>query len=240
VSDAELTRLAGVFPAIDVIVNGSPSNEGREFPAVGKTQIVESAHAGVAMGMLEVEWDASGRIQKAKNVILPLPPQLGDDPTVAALSEKSRADSSAFNAELARRSPPVTVPTIFAGSGQCKECHEKAYKAWQKSGHARAIHALERTGDQFNPECVECHVTGNGVSGGYVNLLRTPNLANIHCEQCHGPSITHASKPQEAHPGIGQLQQIRRTVRKDYCLRCHTEENSPRFNFEQYWAKIAH
>jgi hypothetical protein len=42
------------------------------------------------------------------------------------------------------------------------------------------------------------------------------------------------------HPGLGEMRLFRRKVRKEFCQRCHTTENSPRFDFATYWPKIAH
>jgi hypothetical protein len=238
--DAELTRLARQFPGIDVICNGSPSGEGREFPKIGTTVIVEGAHGGVALGMLEIAWDASGRIESSRNVLVPLPPQVPEDPRLSEIGRKAHDASMAFQEEEARRAPPVVMPSIFAGSAACKDCHQKAYAVWAKSGHAHALDTLRRTHDEYNGDCLECHVTGYGVAQGFVNALRTPALGGIHCEGCHGPSTAHAGNPQNMHPGLGEMRTFRRPVRKDFCLRCHTPENSPRFDHDTYWKKVAH
>jgi len=239
-SDAELVRLARMFPAIDVIINGTTVGEGRELPRIGNTVIVESAHQGVALGTLDVEWDAGGQVTKSQNQFIPLMPMIPDSPTMAAIVEKAHQDALMLEEEEARRSPPVATPSIFAGAKECVDCHEKAYKVWQKSRHARAIETLKATANQFNKNCVQCHVTGFGVDRGFVNFLRTPALANVQCEACHGAALDHSKSPQTVHPGIGLVQQLRRKVSKEFCRRCHTQENSPRFNFEQYWPKIAH
>jgi len=238
--DAELVRLARAFPGIDVIVNGTGAGEGREFPKVGNTVIVEAAHAGVALGVLDVAWDRAGHVEKSKNMLIPLPPPVPEDARIADLAEKAHRDSMAFEEEAARKSSPVTMPSVFAGSAQCKDCHEKAYKVWEKSGHARAIDVLKKTGDHFNSDCLECHVTGYGINQGFVNVLRTPQLAGVQCEACHAASVAHAASPQSFHPGLGETSKVRRRLHKDFCLRCHTPENSPRFNFDEYWKKIQH
>jgi hypothetical protein len=238
-SDRELGRLAQMLPAIDVIINGSAHGEGREFERKGGTVMVESAHGGVGLGVLEVEWDVSGRIEKSSNHIIPLPPPMPDDPEMVALARKAHLESTDYLEEEAKRSPPVTVPSMFAGAGACKDCHEAAFRVWKKSGHAHAIDTLKRTRDHFNPECLRCHVTGSSARvGGFVNILRTPELADVQCEACHGPSVKHSQNPQAFHPSPHE--RIRKRVKKEFCLRCHTSENSPGFNYETYWPKIEH
>lgn len=239
-TDDELNRTARMFPAIDVIINGNSVGEGRELPKVGDTRIVESAHGGIALGLLEVEWNPDGRVASARNQHVPLHPLVPNDPGMLRLAEKAHKELVAFLETEARKAPPVTMPSIFGGSKSCKECHEKAYAVWAKSKHAHAIDSLRATSDHYNDACLECHVTGFGVSRGFVNVLRTPNLANVQCEACHGAAVDHSRDPANVHPGIGLLQGQRRKVRKEFCLRCHTEENSPKFKFEEFWEKIEH
>ncbi|HSN29630.1 MAG TPA: multiheme c-type cytochrome, partial [Kofleriaceae bacterium] len=35
--------------------------------------------------------------------------------------------------------PPPPPPVAFVGSTRCSDCHDKEYKGWQKSWHARAL-----------------------------------------------------------------------------------------------------
>ena len=109
----------------------------------------------------------------------------------------------------------------------------------RSSGHAHAIDTLKRTRDHFNPACLECHVTGFADQvGGFVNILRTPELADVQCEACHGPSLKHSKNPQDFHPSPAE--HMRKRVKKEFCLRCHTPENSPVSTYETYWPKIQH
>jgi hypothetical protein len=237
---ADLESLARRFPALDVIVNGSPVGDGGELPKVGNTVIVQSSHAGIALGTLELEWNSAGHVTKTRNSMMPLAPFIPDSPKLAAIVEQAHREASALQEAEARRSPPVDAPSIFAGAGECKDCHEQAYNVWLKSAHARAFDTLKRERNEFNKQCLACHVTGFGVDRGFVNALRTPQLVNVQCEGCHGVAVEHSKSPQTTHPGLGLTSQYRKTVKKEFCSRCHTAENSPRFNFEQYWQKIAH
>ena len=108
-SDAELVRLARLFPALDVVISGSPTSEGREFPKTGNTVMVESAHGGIALGMLEIAWDAAGRIQKSANTMIPLPPQVPEDSRLAEIAEKSHRETLAMLAALVRGAGPVAT-----------------------------------------------------------------------------------------------------------------------------------
>jgi len=235
-----LASLARRFPAIDVIINGNSTGEGREFPRVGNTVIVESAHAGVALGVLQLEWDSQGHISRSQNQLIPLPPMMRDDPELARVAESARREAADFEEEEARKSPPVTVPSIYASAAACKTCHEKEYQVWQKSAHARAIESLKLEHNHYNKDCLPCHVTGFDMDRGYVNLLRTPELAGVQCEACHGISSDHARDPVHVHPGLGVYQLDRHKVKQTSCTRCHSEDRSPGFAFDVYWSKIAH
>lgn len=230
----QLVRLARMYPGIDVIINGSLTSEGNEYPKTGNTVIVESARRGFALGTLDLEWDARGHITKYKNQLIPLAPMIPDSPQLAAITEEARQEEVKLAEEEAKKNPRLQVPLAFAGSKECMICHEKAYRAWEKSKHAQAMETLKRSHDQFSQGCVPCHVTGFGVARGYVDIVNTPGLAGVQCEACHGMSANHVKKPQTVKPGLGFK------VKHKSCMRCHAPERSPRFSFETYWAKIKH
>ncbi len=89
----------------------------------------------------------------------------------------------------------------YVGSQNCKKCHIKQYKSWEKSAMALSYDILKpgqradakkKAGldpkkDYTNDKsCLACHTTGYGQSGGFVNMEKTPNLAGVGCEMCHG------------------------------------------------------
>jgi len=58
----------------------------------------------------------------------------------------------------------------------------------------------------------------------------TPELSNVQCEECHGLDRDHLkdySKPMMP-------------ITEAVCLKCHTHENSPEFNYKIYYEKIKH
>ena len=89
---------------------------------------------------------------------------------------------------------------------------------------------LEKKNEQFDTECVGCHVVGFQ-KGGFQSLVLTPQYANVQCESCHGPGRQHSEKPAK---GYGLM------PTPVGCLQCHTTMNSPDFNFEIYWPKVKH
>ena len=128
--------------------------------------------------------------------------------------------------------PPagVAVAGKFVGSERCTTCHGKEYRVWEGSAHARAMTALVKANQDFNPECVRCHVTGFGTSEGFQSASTTPQLANVQCEACHGVAALHMADVNKPYGRISPR----------VCYGCHTKERSPDFSFFKYWEMIKH
>lgn len=98
--------------------------------------------------------------------------------------------------------------------------------------------------------CLPCHTTGYGQPGGFVSIEKTPQLAGVQCEMCHGA-------------GEGYLKPNRMSLQnKEYkraevvaagmvipnaktCTGCHNEKSpfvkkGDVFNFEQRKAQGTH
>ena len=104
------------------------------------------------------------------------------------------------------------------------------HETWNKSRHGHAYETLKRVNKAFDPECLECHVTGFDHAGGFVSEVDTPELKNVQCEVCHGPMLKHSENPQA---GFG-------SNARQSCKYCHVKNHSPNFNFSKYWPKIKH
>lgn len=117
----------------------------------------------------------------------------------------------------------------YLGAAKCMECHAPYNESWQRTKHALALDTLRRAGKSRNPECVACHTTGYGEEGGFYSDTATPGLSGVQCEVCHGPGREHA---RDFRP----MQKVVEPV----CLKCHTEENSPSFDYKVYFERINH
>lgn len=119
----------------------------------------------------------------------------------------------------------------FAGNKLCGSCHSEADKVWKHSKHAMALKTLEKEGHDRDPDCVECHVVGLASIYGFRSRKETADLTDVGCESCHGPGLAHSLKPKEVPMG---------KVGEKSCMPCHRPENSPKFNFTEYWKRIRH
>src|SRR3990172_2510646 len=89
----------------------------------------------------------------------------------------------------------------FVGPNKCKECHQAQYESWKKTRMANSFDVLrpgqkvqEKRMAGLDPDkdythdetCLPCHTTGYGLVGGFVSIEKTPEMAGVSCEACHG------------------------------------------------------
>jgi len=109
---------------------------------------------------------------------------------------------------LVRHSYEHVTPDKYLGPGQCKACHPKQYDSWEKTRMANSFSVL-RPGEKAEEKrlagldpaadythdaaCLPCHTTGYGLVGGFISIERTPDMAGVTCESCHGPGGSYAN-----------------------------------------------
>lgn len=121
---------------------------------------------------------------------------------------------------------PTDSP-FYVGASYCMTCHNggvggNQYAAWSQSIHAGALSALTESGMDQNAFCLPCHTVGsNGLNanpalhnGGY-DETAVARLANVQCENCHGPG--------SGHPSTG----LRTTKSAALCAACHQGVHHP-------------
>ncbi len=120
----------------------------------------------------------------------------------------------------------------YVGASRCKECHEEIYNSFVVNGRkAHSFSSVERmakqlTGEELK-ECFACHTTGYGKPGGFVSLEKTPDLANLGCEACHGPGSAHV----EADGDAGLIAGKGKISVKQTCEHCHNEQRVEGFRY---------
>lgn len=162
--------------------------------------------------------------------------ELPDNPAVGAIVEATTTEVNRLGkiAAKARAAAPLeqgqmVFPENYAGSTACRSCHAPQFKKWLNTKHASAYGTLEDKGQQFNSQCLPCHVTGAFGQPGEMALSLADDLRQVGCETCHGPARQHAVRPQSARPGQPSM---------DTCLRCHTGDHDDNFIFPEALARL--
>lgn len=215
--------LAVAHPDLAAVVYRSTSDPPAEPSKVGNTVLITTGFHG--------KWVVSVGEENSKFAdyrVFPLGPDVPDDKEVSGVYSNYLQRVSRENL-LAQW--PRHATAAYAGSQACRSCHAGAYRVWEHSAHFHSLHDLVLQGHGRDPDCVSCHVTGLSSLTGFYSEEKTPQLADVSCESCHGPALRHSRAPRAFRlPPIGEKQ----------CVTCHTLDNSPRFQFAAYLRKIRH
>jgi len=152
---------------------------------------------------------------------------------IAALSAEERKERFAGGHER----PLLPSNADYVGSDACQSCHESEFATWQKSGHAAALGSLETKSKEGEAECLACHTTGYGLTGGYTTPAppvaeRATDLGRVGCESCHGPGSDHVAegaKPFDTILSLGD--KCDSCVILKICGDCHDAANDADFEF---------
>jgi Cytochrome c554 and c-prime len=263
----ESIALAKKFPQFQIVVTaGGAEVPPKEATVIEGTQtkLIELGAKGmyaIVLGLYGGNGADSIRYQR-----VPLDVRFGDSPRMkrALASYQDSLKQSGFEGLGIK---PQTSPDgrTFVGSQACSECHTKAFAIWKKTPHATALETLVKLDPprQYDPECLSCHVTGwepqknFPLTGGFLSLEKTPELAGNGCENCHGPGSRHvAAEREEVKVSEADRTSFRNEMHLslkteadrqhviDICLKCHDIDNSIQFKggdaFDEYWPKVAH
>ncbi len=161
-----------------------------------------------------------------KLIKIPLNDKVEKDPEVEKLKEKWKEMKKKRMEEMRKK---IIEKSRLPTAEKCKPCHQKEYKKWKETKHAKAFEVLISMKKENNFECLSCHTTFYGKPGGFQNYKFTKELANIHCIQCHKVDMkTHPTTKKAITKG------------EKTCRKCHVPDRSPLFDFKKYWEKIKH
>lgn len=148
---------------------------------------------------------------------------------------------------------PKAMPgeATFVGVETCKNCHQEAYKVWEKAvfqstgldesgkefsrtvGHSKAWKTLTDVHKDLDRNCIGCHSIGFMQKGGYCKATAVGSFKNVQCESCHGAGSLHAAS--------GDKRLIKRNVPEETCRGCHHVphiESYESFNYREEVMKI--
>ena len=130
----------------------------------------------------------------------------------------------------------------YGGSSECRECHYRQYKSWEKTGHARSYRTLSNIGKDGEKRCLRCHTTGFGKESGFENITESADLGSVGCESCHGPALEHLeARPEDKGVTIYWLSKgCVRCESVKYCIGCHNLVQDPGFDIALELKRIKH
>ena len=198
------------------------------------TLIVSGYPKGKKLGILTLHIDETDKAAKVVYIDhrwQTLGADVAESPRVrAVLKEYDARVAELLMAEEEKRMATAESGGPYLGVSTCTECHRPFVESWQKTRHSRAFSTLTRAGKSMDPECIKCHSTGYNEVGGFFSIRTTPALGDVQCEVCHGPGKEH----------FEDFTSPMTTVTEILCLKCHTTDNSPEFDFDKYYNKIKH
>ena len=262
----ESAALAAKFPAFDLVAT---AGGGDEPPAqlkplgdagdANRRHLVELGHKGM-YAVVVAFFDDPATPMRSQRV--PLDARWGESKDMIRLlaGYQGQLESLGLNG-LGLSAVRHPSGRRFAGSAACADCHTHAYEVWKETPHATALTTLEeqsprRDGD---PECLSCHVVGwvpqrfEPYEGGFAGIKKSPHLAHNGCENCHGPAAAHAAVERgdvratsierdrlraELVMTIDTPEGRQRAINN--CMECHDLDNSPQFDFDDYWPQVEH
>ncbi len=256
----ESIELAKQFPDFDFVVSADGGDEPPNIakPIEGaKAMLIEVGHKGmycVVLGLYDDEKEPVRYQRVALDSRFPSSPRMKQ---LMATYQEQLQDLGWSGLDLRFVAHPSTregVPRsgAFVGAESCKECHSKAWEVWSQSPHYHATDSLEHADPprQFDAECISCHATGWNpqeyfpYATGYDSLKNTPHLAGNQCENCHGPGGAHVAAETGDDAALRdaerQFMKLPYQDAAESCRKCHDLDNSPEFNFEEYWPQVEH
>jgi hypothetical protein len=218
------------LPPVRVIVCQSEGDEPPSAPepvAGTQVQIITLGHKGKYVGVLGAyrgkqpsrPWEWKYQLVRIGPEFETPKGQEAAHPVMIAMEDYTKKVKAAnLLAQHIQSLHPVQLvfpKSKYVGSKRCQDCHPSAYQVWENPGmkkwHSRAYKTLEDAKNpslqQFNPECVMCHVVGFGKTDGFTDAKDTGRLKNVGCESCHGPCSEHVKDPWDTklYPHINPL-----------------------------------
>jgi hypothetical protein len=154
--------------------------------------------------------------------------------TKQRVNEAGRARARTARKKTVQNKKNVSTDSL-TGWQVCAKCHAVQTTFWKSTTHYKAFQTLVDASQQYNLNCLPCHVTSSQELSSATNgsdILSLPAvLQQVGCEVCHGPGNKHT-----ANPGPGN---IVRKPPETTCRRCHTPARDETFSYEDDLQLIA-
>lgn len=231
--EPELIELAKSIPELSFVIGG-PTGQTLPPRRYGRSIVSSATNKGKYLVRANLFGTPEERLSATKviEVSSELPQNSKQDANLERFYEllKQRDFSANETGVQVARVPQGVKDYEIAGSSSCLKCHEGDQHVWVGSHHSHAFASIEKTKAHFEPACQVCHTTGYAMPGGFETVALSADRLGVGCENCHGPSLAHVNQPTKRTPFNAV----------DQCRKCHDHENSPKFDYANYWPKILH
>ncbi len=264
----ESQKLAEDFPALDTIVRTNGFGEGKEQPElIGNVRMLEVGRKGKTAGVVGLYPDDAEHPVRFELVTLS-GELFADSDRMTQVMQTYQDRLKSESIASADGTVPHPSGGKFVGAAKCGECHKQAHAVWKDTPHAHAFESLDPANKRkgfdrlrgvnrsYDPECIACHVSGwepeqyFRFETGFINeefagddseKLLQGLLGGNQCENCHGPGNRHVEFI-EAGNDEAAIKEVKVTLKQveSTCNQCHDGDNSPGFQFEEYWEKVKH
>lgn len=223
--------IAQEIEGIDLIVCSSGEEKIEKY-FVNGTYIVKAGYDGKYIGNVALDLNIMKNIVFADSTIVELDNSFSEDENLKALMDKyhTRLEEELKEELRDREQEDPDTGWYYVGSNVCMGCHPDQAMQWSTTHHAEAFDTLIESNQEYNPECIFCHTTGWGYTGGFIIPDETPEMENVQCEMCHGACGEHIET------GGVDFESISENI----CLACHTSDNNPDFDYDIYYPAIEH
>jgi len=236
-------KLASTVPGIDIVIAGHGWNRSESPTMIGNTALMMTGDKGKYIGHLDF-LTQTGKVNIVQGKIVALNDQISDEPQLAQLV-KTYEDEVVYLYPTESPKAQETFSTMTEKT--CMRCHRRQSKQWKTTAHAQAWQALVRDHKQSDEQCQACHTTMAGEPEGFVSAPETPHLANVQCVECHRPigdvqrHLKNFRRKRFASKDDTTVQKPDfKPVEEARCLKCHTEDNSPEFDYAAYVKRVRH
>jgi hypothetical protein len=221
---------------IDIIICGEGNPDTPEPKASNGVYFVQPGAEGQHIGNLVIGLDHNNQIKTVDNSLIPLDGSISDQQDdIKAVLDSYFACLESFKdvlLDIDQTDPPDGGS--YTGDSVCKHCHSDQYDQWDTTAHAEAFATLKGRSQDYNPECIPCHTTGFGYTGGFETPDLTSEMEGVQCEMCHGAGAEHLEDSENP------LFFPRMTSEVTCTNLCHTPEQSPEFDYESYKDRVIH
>jgi 2',3'-cyclic-nucleotide 2'-phosphodiesterase (5'-nucleotidase family) len=226
----------GTEAGIDFVIEGHDARQYRRINKIEDTYLLAANDQGKYVGQLNILASRDGGVQDATLTVHALDTNSAQVDAIEKLVDEFKKE----NTKTADIAAPFAHPRTngspagqFLGATNCAQCHSAEFSSYSQTAHARAFNTLIDKGQMNNADCVSCHVVGFYHENGYdrvadPNVFGRESLKNVQCEACHGYGTEHDRSGAWL------------TEARESCTTCHDSQNSPDFDYDSYWAKIAH